>query len=114
MTTPISLPALDVWTTILLLTLVIVGLRNAFLVLPRDWQPRGTLERALRYAPLAALVALLAPEILQPILRAPGFAWGGFVDPRVLSAVAVAVVSRVTRNALAALASGVAVFFVLS
>ncbi|ODT35693.1 MAG: hypothetical protein ABS55_08390 [Lautropia sp. SCN 70-15] len=103
MTAPISLPAFDVWTTILLLTLVIVGLRNTFLVLPRDWQPRGT-----------PLVALLAPEILQPILRAPGFAWGGFVDPRVLSAVAVAVVSRATRNALAALVSGVAVFFVLS
>lgn len=110
----ISLSAFEIWTTILLLTLVIVGLRNTFLVLPRDWQPRGTLERALRYAPLAALVALLAPELLQPIVRSPGFSWAGFVDPRVLSAVAVVVVSRATRNALAALAAGVAVFFALS
>ncbi|MCM5570650.1 AzlD domain-containing protein [Burkholderiaceae bacterium FT117] len=113
MSAPISLPAFEIWTTILMLALVIVGLRNAFLVLPRDWLPRGTLERALRYAPLAALVALLAPELAQPILRAPGFSWAGFVDPRVLSAVVVIVVSRVTRNALAALAAGVAAFFAL-
>lgn len=110
----ISLSSLEIWATILLLTLVIVGLRNFFLVLPRDWQPRGTLERALRYAPLAALVALLAPELMQPIIRAPGFSWAGFVDPRVLSALAVVVVSRTTRNALAALAAGVLVFWLTS
>lgn len=113
MSPSISLPALEVWATILLLTLVIVALRNAFLVLPREWLPRGTLERALRYAPLAALAALLAPEVLQPVLQAPGFAWAGLVDPRVLSALAVAVVSRLTCNALAALAAGTGVFFAL-
>jgi branched-subunit amino acid transport protein len=114
MSGPINLSALEIWSTTLLLTLVIVGLRNAFLVLPRELQPRGVLERALRYAPLAALVALLAPEMLQPIVRAPGFAWSGFVDPRVLSALAVILVSRLTRNALAALAAGIVVFFTLA
>lgn len=114
MSGPITLPAIEIWSTILLLTLVIIGLRNAFLVLPRDLQPRGLLERALRYAPLAALVALLAPEIAQPILRAPGFAWSGFIDPKILSVLAVIIVSRTTRNALAALAAGVAVFFSLA
>ncbi len=114
MNQPISLPAPEVWTTILLLTLVIVALRNAFLVLPREWLPRGTLERALRYAPLAALAALLAPEVLQPVLRAPGFSLAGFVDPRVLSALAAAAVSRLTHNALAALAAGAGVFFALA
>jgi len=111
MSSPISLPAFEIWATAILLTLVVVALRNAFLVAPRDWLPRGTLERALRYAPLAALVALLAPEMLQPVLRAPGFSLAGLIDAKVLSALAVIVVSRATRSALAALAAGVAVFW---
>jgi branched-subunit amino acid transport protein len=110
----ITLPAFEIWTTTILLTLVVIALRNAFLVAPREWLPRGTFERALRYAPLAALVALLAPDTLQPILHAPGFSMAGFVDPKVLSALAVIVVSRLTRNALAALVAGVAVFWVLA
>ena len=86
---------------------------------PRDWLPRGNVERALRYAPLAALVALLAPELLQPLAAAadrPGAA--GFVqglsDPRFVSALVVIVVSRLTRNALAALVSGVGLFWLLA
>lgn len=109
----ITMPAVDIWITTIMLTLVVIALRNAFLVAPREWLPRGTLERALRYAPLAALVALLAPDTLQPILNAPGFSAGGFIDPKVLSALAVIVMSRVTHNALAALVVGVAVFWVL-
>jgi branched-subunit amino acid transport protein len=109
----IQAPALEIWTTILVLTAVVIAIRNVFLVAPRDWLPRGTFERALRYAPLAALVALVAPELMQPVLRAPGFSPWGLVDPRVLSALAVVLVSRWSRNSLAALASGVGVFVLL-
>ncbi|NLD69029.1 MAG: hypothetical protein GX644_09465 [Limnobacter sp.] len=119
MSSTISLPAAEIWATTILLTLVVVVLRNVFLVAPRDWQPRGKLERALRYAPLAALVALLAPEVLQPLATAAeragpaGFAQG-LTDPRFVSALVVIVVSRLTRNALAALAGGVGLFWLLA
>lgn len=109
----IQTPALEIWITIVVLTVVVIAIRNVFLVAPREWLPRGTFERALRYAPLAALVALVAPELAQPVLRAPGFPAWGLLDPRVVSALAVVLVSRWSGNALAALASGVAVFVAL-
>jgi branched-subunit amino acid transport protein len=109
----IDAPALEIWTAILVLTAVVIAIRNVFLVAPRDWLPRGTFERALRYAPLAALVALVAPELTQPVLRAPGLSLWGLTDPRVLSALAVVLVSRWSGNSLAALASGVGVFVLL-
>ena len=122
MSATITLSAIEIWTTTILLTLVVVVLRNAFLVAPREWLPRGNVERALRYAPLAALVALLAPEVLQPLAAAAGPAGGawldgfghGLSDPRFVSALVVIAVSRLTRNPLAALASGVGLFWLMA
>lgn len=119
-----AMSATGVWTTIALLTLAIVALRNAFLVAPRAWLPRGIVERALRYAPLAALVALVAPEVLHSLLEpaapeaaraaaaaAPGQFAALAADPRLLSAAVLVVVGRIGGNAFVALASAVAVFW---
>jgi branched-subunit amino acid transport protein len=56
---------LYVWTLILGLMAMVLAMRWSFLVLPRRFQPKGALARALNFAPLAALIAICAPEILK-------------------------------------------------
>ncbi len=60
-----KLGAFDIWLTILLLMALILLLRCAVLVLPRKYQPKGAFAEALSFAPLAALVAICAPEIAK-------------------------------------------------
>lgn len=124
-----AMSATGIWITIAVLTLVIVALRNAFLVAPRAWLPRGVVERALRYAPLAALVALVAPEVLSSLTGPAGpLATSGVpapldspavfqalgalaADPRLVSALVLVVVGRLGGNPFVALASAVGVFW---
>ncbi len=58
-----------VWTTIAVVAVIVAAGRWVFLLLPRDWRPRGLLEQALSHAPLAALAALVAPQVLAPLLE---------------------------------------------
>jgi branched-subunit amino acid transport protein len=104
---------------VLLVALVGVTLvaRNVFLVLPRRWQPRGAVERALRAAPLAALIAITLPEILRSSLLAGGagaadpMAW--LTDARLVSALVLVAVLRLTRRGVAALLAASASYLVL-
>ncbi len=115
-----AMSAVDVWITTGVLTLVIVVLRNAFLVAPRAWLPRGIVEHALRYAPLAALVALVAPEVLSSLLSpaarpgAAGLPALLATDPRVVSALALIVLGRVGGNPVVALGGAAALYVWMS
>jgi branched-subunit amino acid transport protein len=60
-----KLGTFEIWLTILLLMALILVLRCAVLVLPRKYQPKGAFAEALGFAPLAALVAICAPEIAK-------------------------------------------------
>jgi branched-subunit amino acid transport protein len=99
------------------LVMVVTGTRVLFLYLPASWRPRGPFERALRYAPLAALVALTVPQVFASWLAAgtasnlvaPGWLSLLLADGRVPSAVALLVVGAITRKPLAALAAGLGV-----
>lgn len=58
------------WSWSALLTLVGLGLvtvltRGFFLLPDREWPLPGWLLRGLRYAPLAALTAVVAPEVVM-------------------------------------------------
>lgn len=100
----------------LLIALVGVTLvaRNVFLVLPRRWQPRGAFERALRAAPLAALVAITLPEILRDsVLAAPLAPLDWLRDPRLVSALVLVAVLRLTRRGVLALVAGSVSFVML-
>ncbi len=108
-----NMTALDIWITTGMLAVIIFALRNAFLFVPASLRPRGLLERALRYAPLAALTALVAPEVFKPWLAASAFSPALLVDPRLLSAIVLLVVVRLTGNALYGLLAGSAVFLLL-
>ena len=103
---------------LLLLMGALVGVtlvaRCFFLVLPQRWQPRGALERALRAAPLAALVAITLPEILRTSVLADAatpLQWLG--DPRLLAALVLSAVWAATRQGVLALLAGSACYLVL-
>ncbi len=125
-----------IWLAIVMLGAVVVLLRSLYLYAPRQWQPRGAFANALRFAPLAALVAIVAPEVLAPWLVAAGGAAGSsapaaaasvvsdaasrwfaplmvLLDARVLSAVALLVAARLSGNLLVALSVGALVLWLL-
>ena len=89
------------------LTVITVVTRSFFflsrrnLVLP-DWVQRG-----LRYAPLAALAAVVAPEVLM----ADGALVSTWRDPRLWGAAASAVYFFMRRGLLGTIVAGMAVFF---
>jgi branched-subunit amino acid transport protein len=108
--------ALEIWTLIALLSLLTLGSRSFFVLLPRRWQPRGRMEQALRYAPLAALLAITVPEIVQQLpaaLQQPAPAWALATDPRLVSALVLAAVIRVTRHTLWGMGAGITTYLAL-
>jgi branched-subunit amino acid transport protein len=115
-----SLSSLELWVLIGLLAGVTLAARNFFLVLPPRWQPRGTVEQALRVAPLAALLAITVPEIVRDlparVAEAPGWATATLAvatDPRLAGALVLAMVLRLTGRALWGLAAGAATYLTL-
>jgi branched-subunit amino acid transport protein len=105
-----------VWTTIGVVAVIVAAGRWVFLFLPREWRPRGLLEQALSHAPLAALAALVAPQVLAPMLDpTPGASpLAGLGDPRVLSALAAIAVVHWRRNVFAGVVAGVVAYLSLA
>ena len=60
------MPQTDAWTllTIVLLTVITVITRSFFFISERPWERPGWAQRGLNYAPIAALAAVVVPEIL--------------------------------------------------
>jgi len=103
----------QVWLAILGLVGVVFVTRNVFIVLPASWRPRGTLERALRHAPVAALVALTVPAAAGGLMATgwdPAVIWQ---DARLPAAAVTLAASRLARSPFPGLAAGVAVLLVL-
>jgi branched-subunit amino acid transport protein len=102
----------QIWALIALLTGVTLVARNLFLLLPPRWQPRGRISQALQYAPLAALMAITAPEIVRDVSGVP---WSPalLADPRLAAATVLAVVLLLSRRSLLALVLGSATFLLL-
>ncbi len=104
---------LRVWLIIVLLTVIVVVMRNIFLFVPRSWQPRGFLQQALRYAPLAALSALVAPEILSGVRAHEVWTAASLADPRLASAFVLVAVVQLSGSPFAGIAAGMLVFLIL-
>lgn len=84
--------------------------RSIFLWLPARLQPGPVLEQALRYAPLASLVALIAPELLAATRVDGATLLSVLSDGRLVSGALAFGVAAWRRNALAGLLSGSAVY----
>lgn len=56
----------EIWPVMLALGLLTFLTRFSFLGLFQNWQPPVWVRRALRYVPVAALTAIIVPELLMP------------------------------------------------
>lgn len=102
-----SLPYLLVAT--LGLTVVTVATRSSFFMLPARIELPARLERALRYAPACALTAIIA----QSVFARGGEAYVSVHNNQIWALLAAAVVFAKTRNMVAMMVVGMAVFTAL-
>ena len=101
--------AVEIWVTIIGLTLLTLATRNLFIVLGDAVQLPARVQHALRYAPACALTALIAPEVLTQ-----HGAWAvELTNPKLTGALIAIVVMLVTRNTLATMALGMGAFFLV-
>jgi branched-subunit amino acid transport protein len=124
-----TLNPFEIWLVIVLLLALVLLQRCGVLLLPRKYQPKGAFARALGFAPLAALVAICAPEIAKfqmeavdtPTLQAASYvgAWWSRLehDWRLWGALALVLTMQVSKNskraALYGLAAAAAVVWLL-
>jgi len=91
------------------LTLVTVATRSSFFMLPARIELPANLERALRYAPACALTAIITQGVLardhQPYVSVHNY--------QMWAILAAALVFATTRNMIAMMVVGMAVFTVL-
>ncbi|MBP7564465.1 MAG: AzlD domain-containing protein [Burkholderiaceae bacterium] len=101
----------DAWTL-----LVIVGLgavtvlsRSFFMFFSRPWRLPHWAERGLQYAPIAALAAVITPEVVMT----QGALIGSVLDARIFGAAAGALAFWWRRDVLVTIVVGMAVFLPL-
>lgn len=101
----------DVWTLAIIggLACVTVVARSFFFISSRPWSLPHWAQRGLQYAPIAALAAVVVPEIVLT----QGELIGSLADARVFSAFAGALAYYWRRNVLITIVVGMAVFLPL-
>ena len=102
---------LDGWTllTILAMGLISVITRGFFLMSDRDWTLPHWAQRGLQYAPIAALSAVVLPEIVM----SEGHLIGTWMDARLFAAAAGLVWFYKRRDVLGTIVAGMAVYLPL-
>ncbi len=100
------------WYAVALLGLLLIvwATRSIFLWLPPRLQPGPALEQALRYAPLASLIALIAPELLAASWLDGATVGSVLADGRLISGLVALGVAAWRRNPLAGMLTGTAVY----
>jgi len=103
--------ATDLWTLAVIAGLagVTVLTRCFFFILDRPWTLPGWVERALQYAPVAALAGVIAPEVVM----SGGELVGTWQDARLFGALVGAAVYFWRRSVLLTMAAGMAVYLPL-
>jgi len=101
--------AADAWVVILLLGAVSVLCRSFFLVFGSRLTLPAAVQRGIRYAPLGALVAVIAPEIALVRDQAGGHAFSA-VSPQLWGGLCASAAFWRWRSIIATVASGMAVY----
>ncbi len=101
----------DLWTmaTILGLAVVTVITRGFFVFSSRPWRLPAWAERGLQYAPIAALIAVVVPEVVM----AQGQLVSTWMDARIFGAAAGMAVYFWRRDTLLTIVAGMAVYLPL-
>ena len=100
---------LYIWTVIGLLTLATIITRGALFLLGHAVRLPPKLMHALRYAPAAALAAIVAPDLLLQG-GALSLSWS---NPKLMAGIVAAVFFLATRHLLGTLVVGMAAFSLL-
>jgi branched-subunit amino acid transport protein len=98
-----------IWIVIVGLTAVTVATRSAFLVIGERFPLPERVQHGLRYAPVCALMALIAPELAF----ADGSLALSLANPKLVAGVAAGTVMLATRSMMAAMAMGMLAFTAL-
>ena len=101
--------ASEIWLTVLLLTVSTLLTRSSFFLLGNRVKLPPKLQHALRYAPAAALAAIVAPDLLV----SNGALNLSLMNPKLLSAVAATVFFVSTRHMLGTITVGMGLYTVL-
>jgi len=99
----------EIWLSIVGLALISVLARGFFMLSDRPWPMPGWAREALKVAPLAALVAVIAPEVLM----SQGELIATWRDPRWPAVLAASVYYFCCRGILGTIVAGMAVFLTL-
>lgn len=98
--------SLEIWLVITGLTLVTILMRSSFLMLGDYFPLPERVQHGLRYAPVCALIALVAPEVFL----SHGALSMSITNPKLVAGLAAAVITLTTRSMIAAMAIGMLVF----
>ena len=103
--------ATDFWTLAVIVGLAGVSVltRCFFFILDRPWSLPGWAQRALQYAPVAALAGVIAPEVVM----SSGHFVANWNDARLFAAPAGALVYFWRRSVLLTIVVGMAVYLPL-
>jgi branched-subunit amino acid transport protein len=98
----------DMWTLLVIVGLAVVTVvsRSFFLISGKPWQLPHWAQRGLQYAPIAALSAVVVPEIVM----SQGQLIGTWQDARLFAAAAGVAIYYAKRNVLLTILGGMAVY----
>jgi len=97
------------WITLIALGVVTVITRGFFFLSDKDWQLPHWAERGLQYAPIAALAAVVAPDVLMR----NGHWITSWREPHLYAALVAVAWMRWRGGVLGAMVSGMAVYLPL-
>lgn len=101
--------AADVWLTIILLTVATILTRSSFFFLGHAVKLPPKVQHALRYAPAAALAAIVVPDLVL----ANGALQLTWMNPKLLAGVGAAAFFLATRHLLGTIVVGMAAYSLL-
>jgi branched-subunit amino acid transport protein len=98
-----------IWPVMIALGILTYLTRLSFIGLFHRWQTPDLVKRALRYVPVAALTAIIVPELLMP----DGVLSLSLLNPRLLAGLLAIFVAVRTRSVTWTIAVGMAAFWLL-
>jgi branched-subunit amino acid transport protein len=101
--------AVDTWLTIIFLTAATILTRSSFFLLGHAVKLPPKVQHALRYAPAAALAAIVAPDLVM----ANGALQLTWANPKLLAGIGAAAFFLTTRHLLGTIIIGMALYSLL-
>lgn len=96
----------QIWLVIVGLTLITILTRSSFLLLGDHFALPERVQRALRYAPVCALTALITPELFL----SAGTLDLSIANPKLIAGFAAAAITLATRSVILAMVVGMLAF----